>query len=714
MIATENVNTNIVEDKKEAEMLEMDTQQLTKFADQDAVEHEETEPESTLSFEPLIKSLADQGQQQMLSRPYQIGSFQWSTSQGVGANLAHFRFPDDLFQFSQIKDRIDRFEYFHTKAIKIEIRTNATLQHQGALCVSYVRGQYRNHDQENTSVPFTSNVVQRFNNDPMIISAQQTQIPSIELEWDLPVLMMNHSQFTEMSIAEVWIDVLSALRGTITGILPITLTVWASFVDPWVAMPKWKADPEAEYEANPMVHVVGESKRRKPETEDKSENSSLISMFKDIDVPAILDTVGTLAEIVPPALAIFGLDKPTATQAAMSVNNYPMRDIQFGAGLDTSIRLAYDPEATTASPAAVMGDYHNPTISQIIQVPAYLTQRVIPYSGQAGDRLLSIPVVPTLSGTFGTSPTRLIPTYMAHYSQFFQMWRGSIKFQFRFFLSKFLSCRLRLRWVRYYDPDTTGNPGDLYNQVIDIENGDTVVNVTVPWVSDKLYERIPDRFLYASVQGASYVNYPMLILELVNPIQSADPNGASDIGYAVYCAAGADMQFNFYNGSPKANREYPVIQGESRIREEFKNEEAFVPLADYRPSVEANYCSPEQYGDIVSMAKRFEPIPASGSTLSKPANGLFRPGSLAGFLFAPFMWAKGSVRYKIVYEFENPKHIYSNLENSFAPRSQNPSMSSAYTEFEIPFYAPVYKSWAPVFSTLSTPAEYENYGHAPS
>ena len=132
-----------------------------------------------------------------------------------------------------------------------------------------------------------------------------------------------------------------------------------------------------------------------------------------------------------------------------------------------------------------------------------------------------------------------------------------------------------------------GNPeawgGTVPSTIVDIR-GDTIVDFTVPYVSERMYTSS------TSTDVESYI-----VLSLVNNAISPDVASIPTIGVLVYTAAGEDFQV-------LQLRNYPTTVG---VREDFQ--EVFEPLSSASFNPESGVLDSEHLTSFNSILSRYHP-----------------------------------------------------------------------------------------------------------
>jgi len=627
-----------------------------------------------------------------LSRTYEVATATWIESTAFAALVEDLYFPKVLFDIPQIANKLAYYNLFRCKGVKISFRLNTTPYHYGALIASHVAG----YGSTTTADPLLGKETavhviaseQLFNNHPIVISAMTAETIEMTIPWDFPMQWINPHTVTadgrESIIARVFLSVLSVLRMAAASVVPITVTTFASFVDPEVtsmvaiAQNKGKGKhgkktntKEAEEKSGPLTQILGEGAAAL-----EGVGSVVSSVISGVEaaVPFVESIAGMLML----------LDKPTTLQAPMFVVPGQAADTYHGYGSANSINLSLRPDAQTLTDEQLSTCGLKPTISSIIQTPAFhSTASFNSIAGQGikiGQWRVSANEWAFIDGGY-------LPTYMGLVSSMFAYWRGSINYTFYFFASKFTSARVRLSFQPGLETGVATSPGgDVMSRVIDI-TGDTKITVNVPYVSDSLWRASSP---VGTVLGPSQ-STGVLQLEVVNPIVSV--TGIQTVDIAVFVSAGADMQFSQFLGA-RTSRVPKTATTQSYVRDDVLDAVPIVEGSSHYQII--GFADSEQYDDYLTLGKRLTPDPDIAPLGTNTAvirtdicdtdgAGIpFQGDTDMLVLLAMFKWVRGGIRHRMTFDPPATAISYTPLQSK-TPYIAN-GMEMTASDITIPYW----------------------------
>lgn len=664
----------------------------------------------------------DQYLGRILSRSYPIKSFTWASTDVFGDILASIKLPYDLFQMPMIAQQLNFFEFFRAKGVKLTVRMNSTVQHYGALAFSHVpiastaTAEYQDVDG-----------FQVLNNDPHIISAMSQDVVELTIPWRIPIpfIRLPMGSFHQSAIARSKVSVLFPLLADADSISSVTVTVFASFIEPEVHGPRPSTFTVMEtIEKAPKISVGAlekfknkvfpsrkldqSGKRTDPEAKAKTEGGVLAdvkSAFSGVEEVVQLGT--QLARLIGPFLA----DKPTSAEGPHAMQPVFGRDMPSGSGMAGGVKLAYDPAAQLSGRSSEIVDHPGTnSIYEIMSIPGFCKQGEFYGTDGVGDLVANWPIHPLYSFTRTTGGTQsyLYPTYLAWYSGLFDFYRGSIRYHLRFCTSRFTSARVRICWI---PTNIAAAPialadneaGDLLSKVIDI-NGDTTVDFVVPYANGTFYAQQNATFDPSSplTTGLGHI-----AIYMVNEIVNADPDVVPTVYWAMWQSAGPDFKVSCFRGPGEvavantnlvtATTAALIVPEPGRKKDQScvwasatETAESFSGVSGF---TESGFIVPEEYGDIESLGKRFDTHPDVGaadvSTTWIPDDPT--DPTLVGlqmWLALPFRIARGGSRFK----------LYPDTASGFLTANQGeytrgcaivntPGALSHVLEFEVPYYS---------------------------
>lgn len=484
------------------------------------------------SDSPVV--LPDQTPVAMLSRLREIISFNWTpASSGV---LGVFDLELLLRNNAELNPLLLQFALYRAN-IRVFLRINTNQFYSGALMLSwwprrYDMGKYRQ---------------QRCILHPITVSAATQQ--SAELLIPYPHQKEWMETFGDPTDQQVYlcVEVLSPLvlsSSTLTDTVKIQL--YAAFDEPKLQLNR---DPEDV----PLVTFSGEKpvKQSKLEITKKKGDTSFKSTLNAspardaIDrekqpkpvpfstaaptlssIPILGDIVGSLYDLLKIGTGVVKDLAPTVSSLAplapMLLDKPEVRTEMVRASVTNSYDMCASDVADASMPATWSRDnyakmlkgfglrFGHWTLAQYAQLPA---------------------IVSTLNFTTVSFATQEIPTTgtnpLSYLKSKFRLWRGSVKMRLQFFTSAFVSARFAL-YITPLGPDSEEFDDHIVT-IIDVK-GDTVTDVTIPYVSKTMWLKSTER------------PYKIL-LKLIAPIIGVDSALDGNISVVTWMAAGPDVQF---------------------------------------------------------------------------------------------------------------------------------------------------------------------------
>lgn len=641
----------------------------------------------------------------VMSRSYAVGTITWSAAQAFKSQIGIFNFPQALFVVPQIAQLLNYFKFFRCKGIRLTVRLNSTVQHFGALVLSHCIGQTA------VSRVFQDEDMQTFNNDPHIISAMAQETVTIEIPWRIPraFVSLPLSPAHDFIISRAKLSVLFPLNADADAVSNVTVSVFAEFIEPELFGPRTAnfsplAVPFNEKKLVPRkINESGfssQGKRQNKESQAKDQDGILADVRDTfVGFMEVVKTGVEIANIVGPMLA----DKPSTQMAPHGMQPYFGKDMPHGLGVDSGVKLSFDPGATLSmANIDTFSDELSHNIYDIMKMPGFLMNGQITNALNPGDLIQEILVNPGLMFTFGNFHMH---TYLSHMIQMFDFWRGSIRYWFRFCTSRFTTMRIRIVWIPGSDavlPASISDDevGDVVSMVIDV-TGDTVVDFTVPYLNQNYYATNSSHDLYTQpTTGVGKVG-----LYLVNECINADPDVTPMVYWACWTSAGSDFQVNsFYSAVlggggttiQTTNLTPPLLKkiNQSCVRAEFKRPAQ--PIIDSLGFVESGFVSPENFGDVESLVKRYyfrrvlstTAIQyADWDTTTSDSNNL--ANNTFNWIGLLFRYCRGAKRFKRIYTGTETmwKLTLNTIGNAAdGPVVYCPTATTRMMEFEIPYY----------------------------
>ncbi len=515
------------------------------------------------------------------------------------------------------------FRYFRA-GLKLRIQINSNPQNYGFLLINY----WPNITDISTSVYDYRNAK------PHFIDVSATQSLEIEIPY------INHMRWLDLADTTTqWSNITVSYQSTTytvqTQTIPITIQVWASFVDPEFDG-AWELTPPSEAQSE---IVVGETPN------------------------ALLNVAGALP------LAVLGTS--TAISAYQSVRDMVSSFVTMSTKVEavekTSKRISQlfkqSPE-TFKEPTDLRPQYIG-SLASLTQVPtvtldAYPRQKFPPC--ELGDpnllhNVLEICRIPTLRhiATLGTSsvPFQIFldpgqgdsTTMISYYDMMacmYRYWRGSIKVNIKIFTSPLISGRGILRLTNQWavaDSNPANEDETPYRKIITIK-GSTEVSMTVPFIYDKWWK---DTGVFT---GFANDQINTLTFDIISPLTS--PGDLSpQVVLVVSVAAGDDFQLRGYtcwrNATPAADSVAQSLSDEWSAK-------TFEPFCSLKP-IDHLIDLPENDDTVELLLSRYSgrPPTVNFSVINLTPN--LTDADNFDYILRMFRYWRGSVRFKCLIDW---------------------------------------------------------------
>jgi len=417
-----------------------------------------------------------------LDRMYIIDDLSVPSSAGVGALLATYDFPGILFGKPYISDNIADFLMFKGD-IQLTLRSTAQMELSGKLLISIMPLQtfYPINSTTLITQPDFGDYFEASGSPCWTVSLSANSTVSCVHKFTNGRRAMSLRKFGNGEICRFFVYVLAPLRSSDGTAQSATMTVSGQFLNAKLSMPiditvgptvrkpvvrqykntfigetKEKEDKEKKSEFD----LVRELRREILQLRSKVEELSIdyiacSSVLKEADVKAknnsISSTLGKVSDISGMLSAVpgigtyaaatskltgyasgmakkFGLDKPTTVQGGSVMSINPHFNLNQGSGIDTSMKLACDPNNRITTEPVVGGiGVDEMNLSHIIQTPCLVTNS----AWLANSTALQVATTGVDSEPCFFDILKLNTMY----------WKGSHKFLFQFTASSFQVAR---------------------------------------------------------------------------------------------------------------------------------------------------------------------------------------------------------------------------------------------------------------------------------
>lgn len=676
-----------------------DQQELTVYQDNYALETVEHQTIGMTDYFDNSRYFGSFSVERLLSRSYEVATFNFTTSDVFGTSLVNLDLPKLLLDQPFIADIMKGFTYFRCKGVKLTFRPQATPFHYGAIGVHHfpLYWQVTGSLVYPTSYPWMMNV------NPHLIDIGAQKAYEIEVPWELPLDWINYPlASTEASLmARVFLFAMTPLAASSENTPPsIPVSVFANFIEPEVTGPV--PDSTAIFEAqacdptdqmqelcfyddyeldmfwyNYVWEIEAQSQQVNAyESHYKSSKGTHTTGDDSWDVTAlrIVDVATKLAPLLS------ALDKPNAEDANLHVVTNNSVDLGYMTGLDNSHALSTNPRAQMPLNSALMGGFSGkPTISWLTSKPGFLDRFNIASSQTAGDLLWSRPVDPIESHEVTNGGfDYCYPTPLAYASAGFSQWRGSLRYSIFAVLSTMQSARVRITFTPAPAAVNIANhTGDILSEVYDIRSG-AMINFSVPYISTTPYRSVR-RLEKLTAPAVPVTHGPgfatgTIQVNLITPLIQPSTVSSNSATLFVYVSGGPDyepvgfqcfpMQVsgagnNYMFPSMSAHAADEDFEAQASLHAIFETEE-FKPFKDSPTTKLEGVCHAEKLDDWLAIGKRYSAVAASdnvalgyedyfefiGGPHIEAVNALSMPTCWLPLI--PFRFYRGSVNRKLV------------------------------------------------------------------
>jgi hypothetical protein len=249
--------------------------------------------------------------------------------------------------------------------------------------------------------------------------------------------------------------------------------------------------------------------------------------------------VSWACDIIAGVAKVFGWSNPVNLEHSQRVTETKLAYATNCDNIDNSLPLSlYSSNQVEVVPGFAGNDIDEMAIDYIKSKPAFIYKGAWPTSAAADTSLWSTDVDPSIFyTTFASgSNTVICHTPVSFLSQFFQLYRGGMRFTFKLVKTEFHSGRLLLS----FNPNafsgagvSTTNAQSVYThrQIIDVREGLTF-DFIVPYVALAPYKNL----------NGNYTNIGRLDLRVLNPLVAPSTVSAT-ISFIIEAAGAPDLEF---------------------------------------------------------------------------------------------------------------------------------------------------------------------------
>ena len=590
-----------------------------------------------------------------LKNNFNVASFQWTYAQTITTLVHSVEFPSALLAIPNIAMKMAEFRY-HAADIKVRVKITSTPFHFGSLGVCFA-------PRLTLAAANSSNYYprQRMSNpDSMFIDVGGRENLEFTLK-RVPITTFDPVEGATAQIGTLLFFVRAPLR-MVGGDepTPLTVSVFANFENLELAGYGEKESSLAVLK-NLIRHKTSRAVKQSGkkggtlEAKVKSESGVISSILEGASSFAPLIAATPLGEFAPlmalggavaPFFKSLGLSKPSSVAAQTPTIANPRRGLTTGSGLSIHEKLALHQDASVADiKEAGLG---RPDIRDLAKYPAWLGTFDFDETSLRETVLKVIPLVPTLANR---DALNWWPGMCCHYANFFNYWRGSLKFKIVFHCAQFTSATLRITHNTYNEAttDMETSVGNRVSEVLEIR-GNTEWKRVIPYQGGRTW---------SPVIGMREVNttpleidgpYGSLEISIINPATSTADAGDAVIYYSIYFAGGDDIDFHDYCGYRLRAQSTEIILAPKKQSLLTQFSETFKPMHPALQSTEAGYIRHETQTNLIELCHKETPVePVYALTWPAYPKSPVAPNHIS-CLLQPFLFWRGSVNLRLCYD----------------------------------------------------------------
>jgi hypothetical protein len=518
----------------------------TTFMEERAIISEQAKHDVSMQLPPEIEQhMPDEHwfAKQQLTKPVQIGQYEWNPTQARGTIITSFKFPNILDSVESLMTRTLRMYAFYKLSPVVRLQINSTQFHQGQLIMTFdpFSQSYDTYaDAQGTSHPvhdlyyatgLPSVKVMASESDPI-----ELRIPFVHPR----SFLVSNSDAGYDTMGKVRIQVLNPLQAAEGATTNLTITVWIYASDASVHV------PIAYHQATPSGLTELISQVMGPVSQGVQNTRNAIGHLASGNVGGALRSGQGLIDNLG---SVFGFDYPTRIISPEKTIS-PVENLAVGMGASRSHRLAIDPESGyIPSPSIFGSSTEDMDFMKIARTPMLLAQLKWNTTDNPGASLMEAPVAPSVAPQIQVNGVNVqLMSYLAYVAQFFNYWRGGIIYDIEFVATRYHSGRLLVSYqpnysVPTYSAASSSNP----NVILDIQQT-SKISFMVPFTS-------PTAMKTTRNNASDEFETGFVRIFVQNRLCAAS-NVPSDIEINVYVRAAEDFQF-YVPRAPTFNFQVP-------------------------------------------------------------------------------------------------------------------------------------------------------------
>lgn len=547
----------------------------------------ETVPMPSTTQQMALNDTTTHDIRDILQRPVNLGTFQWSTSTmpipiqlkstdydaDTKNYLNTWNFPQAIFEKSpNVVDKLSRYQFFKAK-VEIEIKTNAQPFLQGALLLVYnpyleqtstFRRKGTRFLASQTSCPYKILNLEEGNSVKLIC-------PYANI-YDLFDLGNSDNQF-----GTVYLYVLSTLSGVETE-ETVKYTAFARFVDPIFSVPTHQDNISdlrdqhalerlekrgyriAQSDVSPVASSdTGETTTQGPVSQVASGVATIAGALSEVPlIGSVASSVNWVSRQVAKTAAVFGWSKPTDIKPQSKVVVKPNSTLIHSEGNDDAVTLAMIQDNGIDGSSCIPETQDEMALSYVLARPNYFHAQTANTELFSANKLITAwevsPLSQYQSGEGEDSQTLYLGSF-AYASMLGTLWRGTINYDIMLIKTVYHQGRFAVVYLPETNiADVPPVLGDLlttnYNVVCNLKDrqdqmGRTTVRVSVPYMSNTPWRQTYKRTSNTSNPGPDPTTLETKTgcLAIYSVVELSNPPTVSDqVTFYIAHSAGEDYQ----------------------------------------------------------------------------------------------------------------------------------------------------------------------------
>lgn len=542
--------------------------QIVTFADDQAVVSEQLvannpQPRSDVTSvsDSRTHSIID-----FLSRPQFLGTFPWKHTDLPNSDLFTLTFPDSLMTTMTV-DKLDGFTSFSASVV-LQVQVNAQPFQAGRLICAVLPVPELLPESRSKQIASSLSYVTSLPHVQLDIS-KETEI-ILKIPYISP-----YQQYDLVTKSTPWVRFFTKVYSQLSsaGSPTLDVSVWAHFEDIRLGFPT-----NAKNAFSKSVHAQNGGEQMGPLSGLASAATGVVSgvsrAVKGV-LPGVSKFTDPLEGIGNNVTALFkalGFSKPHNLIPSVDVNVRPSQHFCNGDGVDHSMPLTLLVDNKVSFMEQFAGSTADEmTLDYVLKMPNYIGRFTYSDTNTPNQILWREVVHPQYVNDLSDIPGEnkaiecysYLPTTLAYASGFFQYWRGSLVYTFRFVKTNYHSGRVQISFCPFAGVtdvyDSTGKninrPEYVYKVVVDLRE-QTEVSVSIPFVSLTPYKHNRTMLLRSNgtrdhagfpksenyTQTNDYWFTGTIVVSAITPLVSSNAVVSHEIDCIVEVKAGEDFE----------------------------------------------------------------------------------------------------------------------------------------------------------------------------